>query len=72
LETGDLGLTHIQIAIRTSIRNRKDIPDGIKDILCGKGESSAGFIFKTFNIMREMIGSLELAYLRGKQEGDEK
>ena len=51
-----------------SIRQRKDIPDGIKDLLSGKGRHNAGLIYKMFEPIQEVIGSMELAYRRGKQE----
>lgn len=65
LEDGSLGLTHIQSAIRASIRNRKDIPDGIKDLLCGRGSGYAGLIYHMFEPIGKVIGSMELAYRRG-------
>lgn len=66
LASGELGLTHIQIAIRTSVRRRKDLPEGIKDLLAGKGDSSAGLIYHMFRPIQDMIGAMELAYRRGK------
>ena len=68
LTTGALGLTHVQIAIRESVRRRKDLPEGIKDILAGKGESNAGLIYKHFSVIKETIGAMELAYRRGAHE----
>jgi hypothetical protein len=65
---GDLNLTHIQIAIRTAYRDSDLLPDATKDILCGKGDSYPGLILQTFNLIKNIIGSTELAYLRGKQE----
>lgn len=66
LTSGDLTLTQVQIAIRASIRQRKDIPDGIKDLLGGK-ERNAGLIYKMFEPIQEVIGTVELAYRRGAQ-----
>lgn len=68
LVNGDLGLTHVQIAIRTSVRRRKDIPDGVKNLLCGEGEHYSGLIYTMFKPIQEAIGTVELAYRRGKQE----
>ena len=70
LTTGKLTLTHVQIAIRSSVRRRKDIPEGIKSILCGKGPEYAGLIYKMFKPMQEVIGTVELAYRRGAQKED--
>jgi len=66
LVSGELGLTHVQIAIRTSVRRRKEIPEGIKDLLCGRGESHAGLIYHMFRPIQDVIGAMELAYRRGK------
>lgn len=70
LVSGDLGLTHVQIAIRASIRQSKDLPDGIKDLLAGSSETNAGIVYRVFKLIEEMIGSVELAYRRGSQKDD--
>lgn len=59
----DLTLTQVQIAIRASIRQRKDLPDNVKDLLGGK-EGNSGLIYKMFKPIQEVIGSMELAYRR--------
>jgi hypothetical protein len=69
LADGSLTFLHVQIAMRASVRDRKDLPEGIKDLLCGKGESNAGLIYRTFRLINETIGALELAYRRG-EDGD--
>jgi hypothetical protein len=71
LDEGKLNLTHIQIAVRTHIRNSEDIPEAAKDVLCGRHEAYSGIIFKVFKIIREIIGSMELVYNRGVQVGRE-
>jgi hypothetical protein len=68
LKNGRLTLNMIQIAIRAYIRQRRDLPTGIKDLLCGSNESNAGLIFKMYQPIREIIGSMELAYRRGKDD----
>ena len=68
LVEGNLTLTHIQSAVRFSIRQRKDIPEGIKDLLCGRSESYAGLLSTMFRNIGEVIGSMELAYRRGEQK----
>ena len=65
LVSGRLGFTHIQIAMRASIRQRKDLPDGIKDLLAGRDATYSGLIFKQFKVIQETIGAMELAYRRG-------
>ncbi len=65
LNNGNLTHTHIQIAYRTYIRQNDNIPEGIKDILCGV-EATGGLIGRAFNQISEIIGGVELAYRRGK------
>lgn len=65
LTTGKLTLTQVQIAIRASIRDRKDIPDEVKDLLAGKGPESPGLIYSMFRPIQQAIGCVELAYRRG-------
>lgn len=75
LTTGKLTLTQVQIAIRASIRDRKDVPDEVKDLLCGGGSGlgghSAGIIYRMFNNIQEVIGTVELAYRRGTDKDEE-
>lgn len=69
LITGELNPTHIRMAYKAYIKYRKDIPDEIKDLLCGgkQGKSTSdGLIDKTFNLMSNIIGWVEIAYKRGK------
>ena len=66
LTSGDLNMTHIQIAVRASIRRRKDLPEGIKDLLAGKSDRNAGVLYRMFKSIQEVIGTVELAYRRGK------
>ena len=71
LSSGDLSLTQVQIAIRASIRRRKDIPDGVKGLLAGEegiGGINSGLIYKMFFPIQDMIGVIELAYRRGSQK----
>ncbi len=67
LVSGELSLTHIQIAVRASIRQRKDLPDGIKDLLAGK-KNNPGLIYRMFEPIEEVIGAIELSYRRGSQK----
>jgi hypothetical protein len=63
---GKLSLNQMQMAIRAFVRQRDDLPEGIKDLLCGRGEASAGLIYKMYKPIQEAIGSMEMAYRRGK------
>jgi hypothetical protein len=70
LEKGKLTLNMIQIAIRTYIRRRHNLPEGIKVLLCGKGDSNPGLIHQMFKPIQQVIGAMELAYRRGKDDGE--
>ena len=63
--SGEIGWNLLQMAMRQSIRKRKDIPEEIKDLLAGKSEVEAGLIYKMFVPISHMIGNMELAYRRG-------
>jgi hypothetical protein len=65
LEKGQLTLNMIQIAIRAYIRQRKNLPTGIKDLLSGSNESDPGIIYIMFKPIQQVIGAMELAYRRG-------
>ena len=62
--------TQLQIAYRVCIRQRNDIPEGIKDLLCGIPPDKPGLIYKAFDLISQIIGAVELAYLRGEQGED--
>lgn len=73
LVEGKLSFTSIQIAMRASIKERKDLPENIKNILCGQmceGGQGGGLIYDMFKPIDHAIGYVELAYLRGKQHKD--
>ncbi len=71
LDTGKLTPNMLQMAYRAHIRNSKQIPEGVKDFLCGCGDSNGGLILKMFQPIREVIGTMELAYRRGEASKDE-
>lgn len=66
LLNGTLGWNLIQMALRQYVRRSKEIPEGIKDLLAGSGETNAGLIYRMFMPIREVVGTLELAYRRGQ------
>jgi len=68
LNTGKLSLTQIHIAIRAHVRDRDDLPEGIKDLLCGKGPEYAGLIYKMFKPIQEIVGAMWMAYDRGRDD----
>jgi len=68
LKSGKLTFLHIQNAIRVSVRESKNIPDEVKDLLCGKGDAYSGLIFHMFKPIGQAIGTVELAYRRGVQK----
>ena len=71
LKDGKLNLTHIQIAYRAYLRESKHIPDGVKDLLGGRSDQFSGIHWKIFRLMREIEGTVVLAYERGVQVGKE-
>jgi hypothetical protein len=71
LKDGKLNMTHIQIAYRAYLREGKDVPDEIKDLLGGRSEAMSGVIYSIFKLVREVEGTVELAYNRGYQAGQE-
>ena len=71
LEKGNLTLRDIQIAYRTYIKKRQDMPEATKDILCGK-EGTGGIIGDMFKIISEIEGAVYLSYMRGAVSNIEK
>jgi len=69
LSTGKLGQIGMQNAIRAWVRSRNDLPDGIKDLLCGRGERDPGLLYRLFPPIANIIGTVELAYRRGYEAG---
>ena len=69
LTDGTLGHNHIQMAYREWVRRRGDVPDAIKDILSGIGETMPGLLSMQFRAIKQTIGALELAWRRGYQAG---
>ncbi len=68
LKTGKLSLTMIQIAVRASVQERNDIPEGIKDLRAGHEPEYSGIIYTMFKPIQEVIGAMELAYRRGSDK----
>ena len=63
LDEGKLTLRMICIAYKTHIRNRKDLPDGIKDFLVGD-EGKTSIIHRQFDLIGQYVGFAELIYRR--------
>ena len=69
LKSGELTLRLVECAIRHWVDENKKVPEGVKDLLTGKGiEGSSGLIGKQFMCIAGMIGNMELAYRRGGQK----
>mgnify|MGYP001577680575 FL=1 len=68
LNSHKMGMLHIQNALRAHTRHRPEIPEQIKDLLCGKNEGDGGLIREFFKLLQRTIGTTELAYRRGKQD----
>ena len=64
---GSLTLTHLQIAIRTYIRRRKNFPIYVKGLLAGEAEGDSGLIGLHFRVITQTIAAMELVHLRTKQ-----
>lgn len=70
LKSGDLTLNTISMAICQYVKTNEKIPEGARNLLVGY--DGGGYIPEQFEIMRDMIGRMELSYRRGVQEGLEK
>lgn len=68
LNKNKLGHNQVQIAYRAWVRQSKNIPDGIKDLLCGK-EGYVSLLYEAFSLISQIIGNMELAYRRGYSAG---
>ena len=66
LLSGELTHNLIQIAYRTWIRRRDDIPEEVKTLLAGKSESDPGLLYDQFKIISSTVGTMELAARRGR------
>ena len=66
LKFGEFTITTLELAYRSYYRDRKDVPEGVKNLLAGKEHS--GLIQFAENI-KHICGTAELTYYRGKQEG---
>lgn len=65
--SGEVGFNLLQMAIRQYVRKSEHIPEEIKDLLAGCGESNAGLIYRMFMPISDVIGNMELAFRRGTQ-----
>lgn len=65
---GTITITTLESAFREYIRRRTDIPEGARDLLAGKEYSG---LISFASTVKGIVGSVELAYYRGRQEGHE-
>lgn len=63
---GELTISHIEMAYRESIRRKTTMSEGVKNLLVGK--EGAGLV-KFASHIGEIVGNMELSYLRGRQGG---
>ncbi len=63
LESGELSLSLVSMAIRTYVGRNKKIPEGVRNLLTSP--EGGGYIHAQFRIIQNMIGTMELAYRRG-------
>lgn len=62
LDSGELSIRLLELAYREHIRNRKDIPEGVKNLLVP--HEGAGLIHFAANV-GQIVGNMELAFRRG-------
>jgi vacuolar-type H+-ATPase subunit I/STV1 len=63
LKSGELNLTHVDLAVMEWLHSRPELPEGIKNLLAEK--EGGGIIRSLFKQMKQTIGNMELAYRRG-------
>ena len=68
LSSNELTIRMLEMAYREHIRQRKDIPEGARNLLVS--DSGTGLIQFAENIS-QIVGNVELSYRRGRQEGKE-
>ena len=69
LQSGELPLSVVFMAIRTYVDKNENIPEGARNLLTSP--DGGGYLASQFKIIHDTIGKIELAYRRGKQEGEE-
>ena len=57
-------------AYRVHVLENPGIPQAIKDQLCGTGEADSGLIMRSWTLLQDTIGRLELVCRRGEQRED--
>lgn len=68
LQFGTWTITLLELAYREYIRRRTDIPEGARNLLVShSGDGLVQFAKR----IGKIIGNIEMAYLRGRQEGHE-
>lgn len=65
---GTFTIKTLEMAYREYIRRRTDIPEGARNILV---EPNGSGLIQFASRIGKMVGNVELAYLRGRQEGHE-
>lgn len=65
LDTGKISYIMLIIAFKTHIKNTKEIPSEVKDIICGENQK-VGIVHPIFRLLFNVISYIELAYRRGE------
>lgn len=68
LKNGEFTLRHLEMAYRGYIRDREDLPEGVKNLLVGTEGSG---MVRFAGHISEIIGNIHLAFLRGKSKGED-
>ena len=66
LSDGTITENMMQIAWRKSIKNNPAL-EGVADILGGQSDTNPGLVYRLMSGIFQVCGSMEMAYLRGKQ-----
>lgn len=70
LNSGEIKIRDIDIAYMVHIKQRKDIPEGVKNLLVQR--EGGGIIRSLFKQISQTVGNMEVAYRRGMAFDKEK
>lgn len=66
LRSNEFTISHLEMAYRYYIKTRKDIPEGVRNLLV---EAEGAGSLKFAQQIKTLVGNVHLGYLRGRQEG---
>ncbi len=67
LDSGELSIRHLELAYRAHLRKRKDIPEGVRNLLVSDGGSDLILFAKNIG---DIVGNMELAFRRGSSKNN--